>query len=179
MWKPRSFASLTKRLSSSVGIGEAKSTSAKLVISGCCLDIMHTQLMLTVSIQSKAMRQNTGHDNMTTQLTIAAIGRVTPILKVKVNPCYADLDTWKAAIEDQIDAQPDANCEDAYFMGITDRDLGLPSHAAEYANDHERAAYLAGRCAARRVLSDAQMHLELEEYQDDVEDRLFWAGGSW
>lgn len=88
-------------------------------------------------------------------------------------------DEWVIYIQDEIDAQPDANCEDAYHMGITDRDLGLPSHAQEYANDYERAAYLAGFCAARRILSAAEILRELEILHDAMDDDAFWRLGAW
>lgn len=116
---------------------------------------------------------------MTTHLTIAAVGRLTPVLQVTVNPCYAELDAWKAAIEEEIDAQPLPSClESAYLIGQTDRMLGFDSRSHTYEDDELRMAYVAGY-AAKRLLSDKEMQMELEEYRDDMEDRLYWAGGSW
>lgn len=91
----------------------------------------------------------------------------------------ADTEVWFTRIEDEIDAQPDANCEDAYFMGTTDRDLGLPSVAASYDDAELRAAYLAGRCAARRILSTKEILDELEDLREKMDDEDFWRLGQW
>lgn len=70
----------------------------------------------------------------------------------------------------------DATLKDAYFMGITDRDLGLPSHAMEYP-PMERAAYLAGFCAARtpRPLTTEQILAELDDLRSAMDDEMFWS----
>jgi hypothetical protein len=78
-----------------------------------------------------------------------------------------------------IDAKPDANTEEAYKMGIVDRDLGLPSHASDYADDYDRAAYLAGKCAAKRVLSADEILRELEQLREAMDDIEFWRLGQW
>lgn len=91
-------------------------------------------------------------------------------------------DEWAIYIQDEIDAQPDANCEDAYHMGTMDRALGLHSRSCEYISDVTRMAYVAGYCAplpGPRLLSDEECVAELEEYQGDIADRDFWAGGQW
>lgn len=94
---------------------------------------------------------------------------------------YTQLDDeqWIVAIQDEIDARPDANCEDAYFMGITDRDLGLPSRSLDYTDAYERAAYVAGKCATRRVLTAKEILAELEDLREALEDDAFWATGGW
>lgn len=84
---------------------------------------------------------------------------------------------WEVAILNEMDARPDANCEDAYHMGITDRDLGLPSRSLEYADAHERAAYVAGKCATRRVLTAREILRELEQLRDAMDDENFWRWG--
>lgn len=73
----------------------------------------------------------------------------------------------------------DDTLEDIYHLGCTDRDLGIPSHSLEYSDRDERAAYVAGRCAARRVLSIKEMLAELEALQDALEDENFWRLGAW
>lgn len=93
-------------------------------------------------------------------------------------------DEWAVYIQDEIDAQPDIalpveTLADIYHLGCTDRDLGIPSHSLEYADRDERAAYVAGRCATKRVLSIAEMRRELEALQDAMDDENFWRIGAW
>lgn len=71
----------------------------------------------------------------------------------------------------------DDTLSDIYHLGVTDRDLGIPSHSLEYADRDERAAYTAGRCATKRVLSIAEMRRELEQLRDAMDDENFWRLG--
>jgi hypothetical protein len=77
------------------------------------------------------------------------------------------------------DSGPGAQAEDAYWMGITDRDLGLPTHLAAYTTPDERAAYLAGKCAAQEYtgsgLSLEAIQAELRELMDCMDDETFWS----
>jgi hypothetical protein len=80
------------------------------------------------------------------------------------------------------DSNPGAQVEDAYFMGITDRDLGLPTHLAAYSTPDERAAYLAGKCAAQDKYAGSGLSLEaiqaeLRILQEAMEDENFWRWG--
>ena len=87
-------------------------------------------------------------------------------------------DNWTVYIQDEQDAQPDANTEELYHKGATDRMLGIGSRSCEYVGDDERMAYVAGYCT-KRLLSDAEIEADLEEYRDDIADREYWAGGNW
>lgn len=120
---------------------------------------------------------------MTTQLRIVAVGFLSPLRDEII--CGGDFgDTWHEGAQKSIDALPPDHPTlfaqyDAYHMGITDRDLGLPSVAVGYDDAEQRAAYLAGFCAARRILSAAEILRELEILHDAMDDDDFWRIGAW
>lgn len=97
------------------------------------------------------------------------------------NGYYSD-EQWHMATVNAITAHPGELASEAYFMGITDRDLGLPSHIAAYTDLDERAAYLAGKCAAQDKYSGSGLSLEaiqaqLQELMDQMDDESFWRWG--
>lgn len=120
---------------------------------------------------------------MTTQLRLVAVGHIDTMNpnndKLVCDPSFQD--TWHEGIVKSIDlyTAPVDLVQDAYFMGTTDRDLGLPSIAASYDDAELRAAYLAGRCAAKRILSAKEILDELEDLREAMDDEDFWRIGAW
>lgn len=119
---------------------------------------------------------------MTTQLKLVAVGHLSPTHDEIV--CLDEFAaTWHEGLDSAIDSVPpdypalfaDDTLEDIYHLGLTDRDLGLPSHALDYGDRDERAAYTAGKCAARRVPSFAWIEAQLEQLRDAMDDEAFWA----
>lgn len=122
---------------------------------------------------------------MTTQLKLVAVGYIDtdrPANDTLVcDPSWTD--TWFSGAQNSMDALPVDHPrlfmqEDDYRMGEIDRMLGMGSRSYDYDDDDRRMAYVAGYCATR-LLSDAEIAAELEEYQDDIADRDYWAKGQW
>jgi hypothetical protein len=120
---------------------------------------------------------------METQLRMVAVGHIdtkNPLNdKIVCDPMFED--TWYdgAAKAFELCSTPIDLVENAYFMGITDRDLGLPSVAMTYSDAEQRAAYVAGKCSARRVLTAAEILAELEDLHEAMDDEDFWRLGNW
>lgn len=124
---------------------------------------------------------------METQLRLVAVGYIDTDRpdndKIVCDPAFEA--TWHEGAQNSVDALPPDYPTlfpleyDAYHFGVTDRDLGLPSRSLEYTDPGERAAYVAGKCSTRRVLTIAEILAELEAQREAMEDEAFWSIGAW